>query len=335
MSTINGSATAEHKATPVASAQTATETYLFGSGIGSSLSPVFHDACYRARGADWTLRRIDSPNLDVFLQRIHSSDINFGGSAVTMPHKASILKHVDAVEDQAKIIGAANTVFFRQENGQRKLVATNTDVAGIRDSILAVVPKESRPTASSSNNHIGLVIGGGGTTRTSVYTLRFELHCKEIYIINRLDAEVEAIVADFAKQGIHDVYQLKTPEQVAELREAPRFIVNAIPCMEPVTDGEKLARATLAALLRRRDASQGNHYFLEMCYFPHTWTDVCEMAKQSGFTVVQGMECMYHQAVAQQLLWLGSAPKGVDLLAEGRAAAEEELRQRSAGKAPH
>ncbi|CAO1637707.1 unnamed protein product [Jaminaea pallidilutea] len=334
MSAIHGSAVAEHKATPVAVAQTATQTYLFGSGIDSSLSPIFHNACYRARRVDWTLRRIDSPDLDVLLQRIRSPGLNFGGSAVTMPHKASILKHVDVIEDQAKIIGAANTVFFRQEQGQRKLVATNTDVAGIRDSILAVMPKDSRPSASSSNNHIGLVIGGGGTTRTAIYTLRFELLCKEIYIINRLDVEVEAILADFAKQGIHNVYQLKTPEHVAELRETPKFIVNAIPCMDPVTDGEKLARATLVSLLKRRNPSQGDHYFLEMCYFPHTWTNVCEMAKESGFTVVQGMECMYHQAVAQQLLWLGPAPNGVDLLTEGRTAANEELSLRQAGKPP-
>ncbi|EPQ32011.1 uncharacterized protein PFL1_00209 [Pseudozyma flocculosa PF-1] len=314
----------------------ARRTYLFGAGIGSSLSPAFHNACYRARGLDWTLSRLDSTDMPAFLERVYADD--FGGSAVTMPHKSAILTHADHVEQQAKLIGAANTIFFRTDaDGQRRLVATNTDVAGIRDSILTSLPASSRPTASGaeSSSHIGLVVGGGGTTRTAVYTLRYELHCSDIYIVNRIDDEASAIIDDFASQGVTGIHQLKTPADVAQLRAVPRFIVNAVPSFEPQTDGEKLARATLTAVLERGQAQgpDGERVVLEMCYFPHTWTTVCQMAQDNGWEVIQGMEAMYHQAVAQQLLWIPETG-GVDLLAVGRRGAEEEIERRAQGLAP-
>lgn len=106
--------------TKLSMAGSARKTYLFGTSIGNSLSPVFHNACYKARGLPgWDLSRIDSTDMAGFLERVHAPD--FGGSAVTMPHKAAILNHVDAVDTQAKLIGAANTLYFKGE----QLRATN------------------------------------------------------------------------------------------------------------------------------------------------------------------------------------------------------------------
>ena len=215
------------------------------------------------------------------------------------------------------------------------LFLAQTDVAGIRDSIKSVLaPGEAEALSQGQGEgHTGLIVGGGGTTRTAVYTLRYELGCSKIYIINRLASEVEDIIADYASKGVHDIHFLPTPEAALALEAPPRFIVNAIPCLPPTTEGEKTARQTITAVLER--GGNGSSVFLEMCYFPHTWTEVCQLAKDNDWKVVQGMECMYHQAVAQQLLWLGQPADGTDLLSVGRSAAEHELQLRAAGAAPH
>lgn len=281
------------------------------------------------------------------MELVHRGDC--GGSAVTMPHKAAIMSRpeIKEIAPQALLIGAVNTLYWRQEQdgGEKKLVATNTDVAGIRDSIRTKVsPQELQAFQGlAPQDKIGMVVGGGGTTRTAVITLRMDLGCTgPIYIINRFKHEVDAIVADFAAKGVTDIHHLSSPQQVQELLTSqgkrPHYIVNAIPSMEPTTEEEKAARATLVDILALANPSSPStqpglpRAFLEMCYFPHVWTDACTLAQDQGWNVVSGEECMYLQGVAQQLLWAGEPPQGVDLCDVGRKAAEIEMERRKRGE---
>ena len=107
-----------------ARAQRPGKTGLFGYPISLSLAPTFHNACYKARSIPWTCSLLESQNFNDFLSFIKDPD--FTGSAVTMPYKGTILDHVNEIDDEAKLIGAANTVYFRDyPDGTRSLVATN------------------------------------------------------------------------------------------------------------------------------------------------------------------------------------------------------------------
>lgn len=68
-------------------------------------------------------RQVDvlSPDTSRILQVFTSPD--FGGCSVTIPHKESVLPHLDAITDSARAIGAVNTV-VRQACG--KLLGDNT-----------------------------------------------------------------------------------------------------------------------------------------------------------------------------------------------------------------
>ncbi|KDN44941.1 Aminoacid dehydrogenase-like protein [Tilletiaria anomala UBC 951] len=309
------------------------KTALFGYPISLSLAPTFHNACYRQRHVPWTCELLESQDFNDFLRFIREDD--FIGSAVTMPYKSEVLKHVDEIDQEAELIGAANTVYWRDhEDGKRSLVATNTDVAGIADAIISALPDSSRVEATT-DRRIGLIVGGGGTTRTAVYTLRFRLKCDEIYIINRMDEEVGAVVQDFQAKGVEGVMQLKTPKDAAALGRTPDVIVNAIPSHDPQTEGEKLARQTLEAVLSlpAHSSLSSAPVFLEMCYHPHPWTKISSIAEEQGWHVIQGMECMYHQAVAQQMLWLPpttTASESKELLKAGKEAVLQVLESRGA-----
>jgi len=52
-----------------------------------------------------------------------------------MPHKVAIIEHLDELTEEARMVGACNTVFLRREEttGKRRYVGTNTDVVGIRE----------------------------------------------------------------------------------------------------------------------------------------------------------------------------------------------------------
>lgn len=69
--------------------------------------------------------------MDAFMQLVHRGDC--GGSAVTMPNKSAVLsrKEIKDVEEQAELIGAANTLYWRQKGEKRELVATNVSCGNV------------------------------------------------------------------------------------------------------------------------------------------------------------------------------------------------------------
>ena len=78
-----------------------------------------------------------------------------------------------------------------------------------------------------------------------------------------------------------------------------------------------------------------------MAYHPTVLTPISLHAESQGWNVVLGVECMYHQAIAQQHLWL-SPPESDDerrkldevMLKAGRDVAEDILRARGAFNRP-
>src|SRR5579859_3271280 len=161
------------------------QIYLFGYPISHSHSPFLQNSTYRLVGLPWQYTLFESVSIPDFLKLLH--DPNTIGSAVTMPHKVAIIPHLDDLLDEGRVIGAVNTVIVKEGNGRRKYIGTNTDCIGIRDALL------SKPEPKTSGTPAGMVIGGGGTTRSAVYSLHKYLGCNPIYLVNRDDQEVRDV----------------------------------------------------------------------------------------------------------------------------------------------
>ena len=99
---------------------------LIGHPLGHSLSPAFHNAAFRAAGIDATYRLADVPpeNLAVTVAALRAADVY--GANVTVPYKQDVLPFLDALSDEARALGAVNTIV----NGDGKLTGLNTDVPG-------------------------------------------------------------------------------------------------------------------------------------------------------------------------------------------------------------
>src|SRR4051794_41095419 len=100
-----------------------------------------------------------------------------------MPHKVTILKHLDHLTSEGASVGACNTVFIRTDSttGERRYWGTNTDVIGIRDAFYHNV---SDPD-NSFHGRPALIVGGGGAARSAVYALRTWMKASRIYLVNR------------------------------------------------------------------------------------------------------------------------------------------------------
>ncbi len=156
------------------------ELVLLGYPVAHSLSPKFQNAALRKLGLPllYTARAVDHEGLAAAVAEIRRGEL--AGANVTLPHKEAALRLVDRVSEEARLVGAVNTLVRRGD----EVVGFNTDVAGFR----AYLP------VSTVYRNV-LVAGAGGAARGVVYGLlgRAEV----VHVLNRSRARAEALVESF------------------------------------------------------------------------------------------------------------------------------------------
>lgn len=110
---------------------------VIGSPIAHSRSPALFHHWLRQQGLPGHYIPMDIAQQD--LQHVIRTlpKMGFVGVNVTIPHKEAVLGIADSVSDRAAIIGAANTIVFR-DNGT--IYADNTDGVGFIDNLRASAP---------------------------------------------------------------------------------------------------------------------------------------------------------------------------------------------------
>jgi shikimate dehydrogenase len=152
--------------------------------LEQSLSPVIHAAALRASELQGEFLLYPIPHLPegeqalkALLNDLRASKVD--GLNVTIPHKQSVLSHLDRLTPVVEEVGAVNTI-LRVEG---VLVGDNTDVTGFLKDLAATLS----PTTSGA-----LILGAGGAARAVAYGL-----CKEdwkVWIASRRpDQAVELV----------------------------------------------------------------------------------------------------------------------------------------------
>ncbi len=145
-----------------------TEVYgILGSNTSVSMSPYMHNAAFEFHKRNAVFVPLQVNNLVEFISRMvkpetREIDLNFHGFSVTMPHKQSIIKHLDFIDETAKAIGAVNTVKIIDG----KLHGFNTDAKGFIEPLL-----NSYGDLKDANV---AVFGAGGASKACVYALEKE-----------------------------------------------------------------------------------------------------------------------------------------------------------------
>jgi shikimate dehydrogenase len=95
-------------------------------------------------------------NISEFSQLVRKN--NFEGLNITIPYKSEVIPFLDILSDEAKEIGAVNTVHFT--NG--KLIGHNTDYIGFLNAI--------KPFLENTMER-ALILGTGGASKAVIYGL--------------------------------------------------------------------------------------------------------------------------------------------------------------------
>ena len=178
---------------------------VLGHPVGHSLSPAMQNAALREMGLDGVYVACDvSPDglADAVrgLQALGAAGANF-----TIPHKEALPVLMDELSDDAAVIGAVNTVVFR--DGRR--IGHNTDAPGF----LAALRAEGVEPAGADV----VVLGAGGSARAVVVALARA--GARITVANRTVARAEELAREMSDRlGADHIAAI--PMEPAALRQA-------------------------------------------------------------------------------------------------------------------
>ena len=190
--------------------------------------------------------------------------------SVSLPHKEAVLDLADRVSDDARAIGAANTLTRTDD----EIVADNTDWIGLVRTL---------ERHGSFEGARVTIVGAGGAARGIAYGL---LKMKAaVTIVGRTVSRARQLAADLGARvgSVNDPYDL---------------LVNATPVgMRPETEGIPIDPKTL-----RSDA-----LVFDSVYRPLE-TRLLREARARGCRTQDGLDMLVHQAVEQIRLWTHRTP---------------------------
>jgi shikimate dehydrogenase len=126
--------------------------------------------------------------------------LGIAGWNVTVPHKIAVMDFLDEVDEEAKQIGAVNTI----ENQNGKLIGHNTDGRGYVQSLI-------EETNEDITNKRFLIIGAGGAAR-GVITALLRYGIGDLTITNRTQDKIEPLL-ELAKK-FHTLANSATRDEV-------------------------------------------------------------------------------------------------------------------------
>lgn len=269
---------------PVALHLPAVRAGLVGRGIGGSRTPAMHMAEGTALGIDYDYARLDMDERPGTLEDIIAlaEAEGFAGLNVTYPYKVEVLGHLDAMSDNARALGAVNTVVFR--DGRRH--AHNTDMWGFVESF--------RNGMAGAPTQAVLLLGAGGAGMAVGHAL-MSIGTETLWVHDIDAARAEALAGDLARRFGKN--RARVAADIKNLSPTLDGVVNATP-----VGMDKLPGCPFPAFLLRSDL-----WVAEIVYFPLE-TALLSAARAAGCRVLPGSGMAVFQAVRALELLTGLTP---------------------------
>ena len=259
---------------------------VIGDPVEHSCSPPMHNTAFREMGMDYIYVPFHVKPDDLAAAVEGFKALNVMGINITLPHKSAALTLMDSLSQEARLIGAINTMVFRDG----MVEGHNTDARGFIASL----------REKGIENIQGMkvvVLGAGGGAQAVVVGLALE-GVDRITIANRTPEKAIRIAENISeKTGIQvkgiSLSDNLLPEHISQ----SRLLVSTIsagmdPSIPLVIDPDWL------------------HEDLTVCDIVYTppETNLLKAAAQRGLRTVGGMGMLVHQGAISFQLWTGEQP---------------------------
>lgn len=236
-----------------------------------SLSPVMHNAAFKALGIDaqYGVFEIVEKDLQDFMEKVKHEPIS--GLSVSLPYKEFILNFVNESSEDVKKIGAANTII----NRGGFLYAHNTDFIGSNKALLE---------AGDLSGKKVVVIGAGGSARAIIYGLIQE--GAQVSVMNRTKEKADEIAADFGIESVN-----------FDQSSIGDILIHTTSIW---TKNEHLGGEL--PFFCQEDYLKNFELVMDIAYNPQI-TPLLSVASKIGIKYLSGDKMLLYQAVAQFELW--------------------------------
>ena len=271
---------------------------LIGSGIQASRTPALHEQEGDARGLRYLYRLIDLDPLrltvDALPDLLDAAELmQFTGLNITYPCKQAILPLLDDLSDEARGIGAVNTVVFK--DGKR--IGHNTDCLGFAEGF--------RRNLSDVLRQRVVQMGAGGAGAAVAHALLAE-GVERLSIFDLDSSRAQDLVDNLALRFGSGRAQVGSHLESA-MAEADG-VVNTTPMGMAKLPGTPVPAALLRAEL----------WVAEIVYFPLE-TELLRDARALGCRTLDGGNMAVFQAVKAFELFSGEVPDAQRMLAHFQA----------------
>ena len=261
---------------------------LIGHPVEHSFSPPMHNAAFDALGMDYAYVAFDV-NPAVLQKAIEGArSLNIRGFNVTIPHKIEVMKYLDEIDDVARLIGAVNTIDFKNLKGY------NTDGIGAVRAIEEVI--------SIKNKNVVIAGAGGASRAISFYIAKYG--ADSLTILNRNVDKAQSLARDVSNSGlIGDVKSDSINEINAYLADAD-ILVDTTPLgMHPHINDQPIATA---------ENMHDELVVFDAVYNPNE-TVLLKQAIDAGSKLVYGIKMLLYQGAESFKIWTG-ADAPVDIM---------------------
>ncbi|WP_372395726.1 shikimate dehydrogenase [Azospirillum sp. HJ39] len=263
---------------------------LIGAGIQASRTPAMHEREADALGLRCIYRLIDLDRLGLGIDALPellsgAERMGYTGLNVTYPCKQAIIPLLDELSDDARAIGAVNTVVLR--DGRR--IGHNTDCSGFAEGF--------RRGLGAVRMERVLLLGAGGAG-AAVGHAAFHLGAGRLDIFDAEPARAATLAGQLdARFGAGRAVPVAGPEALAEAVAAADGLIHATPTGMAKFPGLPLPAGMLHPRL----------WVSEIVYFPLE-TELLRAARAIGCRTVDGGGMAVFQAADAFRLFTGVSP---------------------------
>jgi shikimate dehydrogenase len=256
---------------------------VIGNPVEHSMSPAIHNRAFAELKLDYVYVAFRVEDVGAAVAGMRALE-NFRGMSVTIPHKVSILPHLDEVAEVDRGIGSVNTVV----NDGGRLEGYGSDGPG---ALRALADAGVRVAGKNVT-----ILGSGGAARAIAFTLATKGKAGSLALLGVIEDELNGLGRDLVeKTGARATWAMLDSDSLAARLAESEVLIHCTPIgMHP----KVCASLVPKALLHRHLA------VMDIVYNPLE-TKLLADARARGLKTVSGVEMFVNQAVIQFELWTG------------------------------
>jgi len=280
---------------------------VLGHPVRHSASPAMQNAALGALHLPWRYLAAEVRPGDLRAAIAGAGAMQFIGLNLTIPHKTPALEMVDAVHEQARLLGAVNTIVFETPGPKGGWIrlgrAADDRITGVRshgyntdaEGLARSLKEDFRwPDLRGA---VVLVLGAGGAARAAALQLAAE-GAASLFLVNRTGARAEQLAAEVTARFPAVKINLRLPPDSADL------VINATSLGLKASDPSPLDQDWLKSRRPLR--------VYDMIYRPAE-TAFLRAAARAGCQTANGAGMLLYQGAAALELWSG-LPAPVDIM---------------------